>query len=63
MQLGGLKKASGMKDAHASLLSTSKALFADVIITDKVSYYLQVNTEKRGMIDMLGCSKKAKQCF
>ena len=46
------------KEAHGNLLSAAKATFADVLsCKEDDSYFLQVDTKKHGMIDVVGCSE------
>ena len=48
-------EANSVKEAHDSLFSAVKSVFADVIRWgDEDSYYLQVNSDKHGMIDVVG---------
>ena len=42
------------KESHDNLLSAAKIAFGDVIQEEEDSYFLQVNTEKHGMIDVIG---------
>ena len=47
-----------VKEAHDHLFSAVKTAFSDIISwKDEDSYFLQVDTKKHGMIDVLGCSE------
>ena len=49
-------ESNSVKEAHEGLFSAVKRVFADVIRSgEEDSYYLQINNEKHGMIDVLGC--------
>lgn len=49
-------ESNSVKEAHEGLFSAVKKGFADVIRSgEKDSYYLQINNENHGMIDVLSC--------
>ena len=51
-------ESQSVKDAHDSLFSSVKVVFSDLIRwEDEDSYFLQVNSDKHGVIDVLGCTE------
>lgn len=49
-------ESGSVKDAHGSLFSSVKSVFSDLIHRDdEESYFLQVNSDKHGVIDVVGC--------
>ena len=51
-----------VKEAHDSLFSAVKTAFSDIICSsEEDSYFLQVDSKKHGLIDVLGCLKPVEE--